>query len=217
MQEPLAERWTLLIPWRRGFGPSPPAERQDFEVDARDVGELLVAEDTAHVVGLSYGAVGAILAAAHSPERIRSLTLIEPALFGLVRGNPTVRELEATAHAALFGDLPDGDPVREGFFEVAGLGGPDRAEQRREVERIARGLRFPGEATPDVDPILRARVPRLVVSGGHHAGLEEMCDAIAHSLDADRERVEGAGHAVARAPGFNRPLEAFLSRAEAAR
>jgi pimeloyl-ACP methyl ester carboxylesterase len=216
MQDPLAERWALVIPWRRGFGPSPPAERQDFEVDARDVGALLEAEGTAHVVGLSYGAVSTVLAASRSPERIRSLTLIEPALFGLARDNATVRELERLSHAALFGDLPDGDRVREEFFEVAGLGGPERVEQRREVERIARGLRFPGEATPDVDPIIRARIPRQVVSGGHHPGLEEMCDEIARRLDASRERVPGAGHAVARAPEFNQRLETFLDGAERA-
>lgn len=71
MQDQLAARWTLVIPWRRGFGPSPPAERQDFEVDA-----------------------------------------------GVDRG----------------------------------------ALERREVERVTRGLRFPGEATPDVDPIIRGRI-----------------------------------------------------------
>jgi pimeloyl-ACP methyl ester carboxylesterase len=215
MQEPLAERWTLVIPWRRGFEPSPAAERQDFELDARDIGALLAGEGGAHLVGLSYGAVGSVLAAAADPTRVRSLTVLEPALFGLARDNATVRDLERLSRSALRG-APDGDPAREEFFAVAGLGGPERLEHRRDVERIARGLRFPGEAEPDGEPIIRAGIPRLVVSGGHHPGLEEMCDEVARSLDADRERVPGAGHAVARAPGFNERLEPFLSRAEAA-
>jgi pimeloyl-ACP methyl ester carboxylesterase len=161
MQEPLAERWTLVIPWRRGFDPSPSAERQDFEVDAGDVGEILVEEESAHLVGLSYGAVGATIAAGAHAARVRSLTVVEPALFGLSRDNPVVLE-----------------------------------------------------ATPDVEPIVAAGVPRLVVSGGHHPGLEEMCDEVARVLGASRATVPGAGHAVGRARGFNRTLEGFLRDAE---
>ena len=214
MQEPLAERWTVVIPWRRGFAPSPSAERQDFEVDARDIGEILVEEDSAHLVGLSYGAVGATIAAGAHPARVRSLTVIEPALFGLARGNPVVLELEQLSQSVLLEDRDEADPDREEFFELAGLGGPDRVEQRREIERIAGGLRFPGEATPDVEPIIAAGVPRLVVSGDHHPGLEEMCDEVARVLGASRATVPGAGHAVGRAPNFNECLERFLVSAE---
>jgi pimeloyl-ACP methyl ester carboxylesterase len=216
-QEPLAERWRLVVPWRRGYAPSPPAKRQDFAVDADDLDEILAEEGSAHLVALSYGAVGATIAACRNPARARSLTVIEPALFGLARGNPTVRELEQLARTALFDGRPEADPVREAFFDVAGLGGHERAHHRHEVERIARDLRFPGEAAPDVEPIIRAGLPRLVVSGGHHPGLEEMCDEVARVLDADRECVPGAGHAVARAPGFNDRLEASLGLAQSRR
>jgi len=48
----------------------------DYEVDARDVVDLLAAG--AHLVGHSYGAVVAMLAAATRPDLVRSLALIEP-------------------------------------------------------------------------------------------------------------------------------------------
>jgi pimeloyl-ACP methyl ester carboxylesterase len=74
----------------------------------------------------------------------------------------------------------------------------------------ARGGRSPSEAKPDLDAIARAGVPTMVVSGGHHNGLEILCDALADRLNARREIIRGAGHAVQRAPGFNRVLEDFL-------
>jgi hypothetical protein len=41
-----------------------------------------------------------------------------------------------------------------------------------------------------------------------------MCDAVAGLLAAHRERVEGAGHAVQRTPGFNEVLAGFLRSVE---
>jgi len=58
--------------------------RQDFEEDARDIAALL--GDGAHLVGHSYGAVGALYAAALRPEAVHSLTVNEPPAFGAGRG-----------------------------------------------------------------------------------------------------------------------------------
>ena len=69
-QYPLADRWTLLVLDRRGFGESPPADGDDFEVDARDIAEAL--GDGAHLVAHSYGGVGALLAAAARPQAVHS-------------------------------------------------------------------------------------------------------------------------------------------------
>ena len=172
LQEPLAERWTLIVPARRGYPPSPPAERQDFESDADDLTEILTREGSAHLVGFSYGAVSATIAAAWRPDQ------------GGVHGRGRPRRVAQLA-------------------------------ERARVERIARDLRFPGEAEPDAQAIAGANVPCLVVSGDHQPGLEALCDAVARRLRASRERVAGAGHAAQRAPGFNDRLERFLARAEA--
>src|SRR4051794_36370030 len=69
-QIPLAERWTLIVPDRWAFGDSP-GDRVHWERDAADIAELL--GDGAHLVGLSYGGVGSLLAAAARPEAVRSL------------------------------------------------------------------------------------------------------------------------------------------------
>jgi alpha-beta hydrolase superfamily lysophospholipase len=77
-QMQLAQRWSLIIPTRRGFPRSAPAPRQDFEVDAEDVARLMT--NRTHLVGFSYGGLGVTLAAEQDPERVRSLTLIETPL-----------------------------------------------------------------------------------------------------------------------------------------
>ena len=66
--EQLSERWTLMFAYRRGFAPSPdpPGGRQDFELDATDICELL--DNRPHLVGHSYGGVAATIAAIGSPS-----------------------------------------------------------------------------------------------------------------------------------------------------
>src|SRR5262245_41131798 len=92
-QHELAERWRLIIPDRPGFGESPPLERGDFEAEAPLFAELL--GNGAHLVGHSYGAVIALLAAAIRPEAVRSLTVSEPGSLRVAAGVPEVDELIA--------------------------------------------------------------------------------------------------------------------------
>ena len=92
-QRELAERWTLVIPSRPGFGESPELERNVFEVEAPMFAELL--GDGAHLVGHSYGAVIALLAAAQRPEAVCSLTVSEPGCLRVAEGTPVVDEMIA--------------------------------------------------------------------------------------------------------------------------
>ena len=213
-QEPLAARWKLLIPARRGFPPSPPAERQDWSADARDLEDLLTRE-RAHAVGFSYGGVGLTVAAGRRPERVLSLTLIEVPLFELAaEGDAEMQGLLALADSYTAAGEPPAD-VAAAFEALAGMGGDLSPAQQAELQRVrklARGLRPPGDAHPDYAAIVRSGVPALVVSGGHEPGLERLCDSIAARLHARRERILGAGHAVQRAPGFNQVLEDFIGR-----
>src|SRR5947209_19182012 len=64
-QRVLSEEWTLCLPNRPGFGNSPELERGDFEQEAPLIAELL--GDSSHLMGHSYGAVIALLAAALRP------------------------------------------------------------------------------------------------------------------------------------------------------
>src|SRR5215470_4593090 len=102
-QRPLGERWRLEVLNRRGYGKSPPpAVRSDFEEDARDIAALL--GDGAHLVGHSYGAIGALYAAALRPQAVRSLVINEPPAFRLLKGDAAADAIVA-AQAALRRDV----------------------------------------------------------------------------------------------------------------
>jgi pimeloyl-ACP methyl ester carboxylesterase len=212
--EALAERWSLVSVHRRGYPPSPPEpdDRQDFDVDAADLDELL--GDRPHVVAHSYGSLGTLIAAGRTPERFRSLTVIEPPLAHLVAGDPDVARLDRLGDAVLTHGL-DTDPaeLRE-FLRISGApgitDGPLPEDVARGIRR-AHGGRLPREARPDLAAIRSAGVPVLVASGDHTAGLETICDFLAAQLDAERVVAPGAGHFVAQAPGFAGRLEEFLS------
>ena len=214
--ESLKPRWTLALVHRRGYPPSPPppGPGHDFDVDAADLAPLL--HSRPHVVAHSYGALGALIAAARTPERVRSLTLIEPPLFYLVRGDADVAHLEQIGNAVLIHGLDtDAGTLRE-FLRLAGAPRVDEGPLPEEVAngvRRAHGGRLPGEARPSLEVLRDAGVPALVASGGHAPALEKICDALASELRAERLIAPGAGHFVASATGFPDRLESFLTSA----
>ncbi len=207
--------WTLALVHRRGYPPSPPPPdgRHDFDVDAADLDGLL--EGRPHVVAHSYGTLGALIAAARSPERVRSLTLIEPPLYHLTPADPEVERLQRIGDVVLRQGL-DADPgmLRE-FLRLAGATGIDDGPLPEAVAhgvRRAHGARVPGEARPALERV--AGIPALVASGGHAPALERICDALAGVLGAERVVAPGAGHFVAAAPGFADRLDEFLRLSE---
>ncbi|MER7700006.1 alpha/beta hydrolase [Streptomyces sp. NPDC096095] len=209
---PLAGRWAPAYVHRRGYPPSPPPPqgRQDFAVDALDLAPLLVGRP--HVVAHSYGALGALIAAAAAPGGVRSLTLIEPPLNYLVPDDPEVARLERLGDTVLTQGM-DTDPaaLRE-FLRLTGapVGDGPLPEGVAAGVRRAHGGRPTGEARPQLDAIRAAGIPVLVASGGHSAALERICDALAAVLGGERGVYPGAGHFVAAAPGFTERLETFL-------
>jgi len=211
--ESLPDRWRVVTAHRRGFSPSPPPPdgRQDFELDAADLMQLL--DGRPHVVAHSYGALGALIAATHRPAQVRSLTLIEPPLFYLVPDDPELRRFQRMGDECLANGL-DTDPatLRE-FLRIAGSPVPDDGplpENVVQAVRRAHGSRSPSEARPRLDVLREAGIPTLVASGDHAAFLERTADALAVELHAQRLVAPGAGHFVAAAPGFAERLEQFL-------
>src|SRR3954451_11660458 len=127
-QAPLADRFDLVVPNRRGFPPGPDVARVDFEDEAVWLERVL--EPASHLVGHSYGGVIALLAAARRPERVRSLTVIEPPCLDVARGEPIVDDyVEASETIWRLADDPDaflraflagvGAPVPSGTFTPA--------------------------------------------------------------------------------------------------
>lgn len=215
-QRSLRERWSLVVPSRRGFAPAPAAPSQDFLADADDLAGLIAdVPGGAHLVGFSYGGLGLCLAAERLPERVRSLTLIEVPLWTAAEDDESVRELAALADR-FAGDADDERAERD-FLALAGVDPDMAADEEDDIRQamvLARRHRSPREARPRFDAIADAGVPALVVSGDHHPGMERLCDAVAARLGAQRARLPGAGHAVQRAPAFNATLEEFLTAAE---
>src|SRR4051794_5923401 len=201
--EPLAARWTLAHVHR--------SPAHDFDVDADDLVELLAHQP--HVVAHSYGCLGSLIAAGRAPERVRSLTIIEPPLAHLLAGDPEADRLSALGDEVLTRGL-DADPANlRAFLRIAGSpvgDGPLPPEVERGVRR-AHGGRLPREARVDLAAV--RGVPALVASGDHAPAIEHICDHVAAALGAERVVRPGAGHFVAAAPGFAAALEEFLSRA----
>jgi pimeloyl-ACP methyl ester carboxylesterase len=210
-QEELAERWELVLPVRRGFDSSPATDWIDFEADAADIEPLL--GGGAHVAAFSYGGPVATLLAERHPERVASLALIEPSLFAAAEGHPDLDAMLILAQRYIAG-AATAEEQRD-FRRISGVpeSGEDAAAARAVVEGQIGKIRNPAEARPDLGAIADAGVPVMVVSGGHNAGIEAVCDAVAEQARAERVVYEGAGHAAHKAPGFNERFESFLAAA----
>ena len=94
-QKPLADRFELVIPNRRGFPPGPDVDRVDYE-DEADWLEQFVAPGT-HLVGHSYGGVISLFAGVRYANRLKSLTLVEPPAFRIAAGDPVVDDYIAAS------------------------------------------------------------------------------------------------------------------------
>ena len=90
-QRTLANRYRIMLVDRRGFGGSRSMDAAGWPVDMYDIAELLDEVRAAHLVGHSYGAVVALLAAGLRPERVLSLVAIEPNALRLQEATATPR------------------------------------------------------------------------------------------------------------------------------
>jgi len=197
-QRPLAdEGFRLLVPDRRGYGHSPSTEGEDFLGDAEDIIGLM--GDGAHLVGHSYGGLGVLFAAARRPEATRSLTLLEPGAFALGQDDPAGRALVDEVRRGWDEDLPDEEWVVR-FLKAVGSD-PDEfppgflaaAVPLVPVFRRGRPTWYPDLPLAE---LASAAFPKLVVSGGHSAGFDAICDELADRIGASRAVVEGEGHEI---------------------
>jgi pimeloyl-ACP methyl ester carboxylesterase len=215
-QLPLAERWTVEIVERVGYGRSrvlSPGE--DIELDGQLVAEML--GTGAHLIGQSSGAVVAMLAAARRPEGVLSLTLSEPPTFQLA---PDSAEAQAMMRGLqpLFRIADDVEFLRR-FVELVGSNAviPDKLPPPLldGTRAVRAGRRVPWEIALPLDELGAAKFPKLVVSGDHSAAFEAVCDSLAERIGAERAHVRGARHTTPHTgASFNERLEAFLRSGE---
>jgi pimeloyl-ACP methyl ester carboxylesterase len=211
-QRPLAQRWQLVVPDRPGYGDSEVADRVDFDVECRALMPLL--DTPTHVVGHSYGGVTALLLAGAAPDRVRSLTVVEPPAFSVAAHVPEVAALMARLQELWDEDLRDPEAFFSRFAAAMGERTWPRPPMPAVMEQGVRRLmaeRPPWEAEIDVAALEATGTPAMVVSGGHSPALEALCDILAEGLSARRVVVPGAKHSVPRTgPAFNEVLEDFL-------
>jgi pimeloyl-ACP methyl ester carboxylesterase len=230
-QRPLADTRSLVLPDRRGYGRSAATGGADFEVDADDVATLL--GDGAHLLGHSYGAVVALLAAARRPAAVRTLILVEPAAFAAARGDTAVEELISrladTYAAAAHLTAPE-FVLR--FLEALGyrrgLDMPERPKLGRASTRAATTTmteRPAWEAEIPLDALADVGHPALVVSGrwdnlaaGERAlgrrAFGATCDVLTRALDARRVTIDGWAHGCQYSgEPFNEALRTFWATA----
>lgn len=224
-QEPLAERWRLVIIDRPGFGSSSPVDRVDFATDAELVVEILDRAtelwgvDRVHLVGHSYGGVISLLVAATRPAALASLTVIEPPAFGVAAGHAAVDELVmGLKDHWRHGPLDSPSQFLDAFLRLVGSATelpdplPPPLAQGAAMLIVERG---PWDAEIPLEQLAAASFPKLVISGAHSAAFDAVCDVLERDLDADRAVIPGAGHSVPRTgDAFNQELERFLSEAQ---
>ncbi|MGW4115454.1 alpha/beta fold hydrolase [Actinosynnema sp. NPDC004786] len=229
-QRPLAAHRRLLLVDRRGFGKSPDLDGPhgtDYEVDARDAVGL--PGDGAHLVGHSYGAVAAMLAAAARPDLVRSLCLVQPGALRPAADHPVVAEAPARARAAV-AELPP-DLTAEEYLRLSagsvGLPAPEPTPARLRAARTTMRERPCWDADVPLGPLSDAPWPALVVRGDWEGApeayrrlagvpLQDAAAVIADRIGADLLTVPGYYPHVQRAAEVNAALAASWARADAA-
>jgi pimeloyl-ACP methyl ester carboxylesterase len=197
-QRPLADNGARLVVFdRRGYGSNPNLSGEDYLADADDIITLM--GDGAHLVGHSYGGLGAMIAAARRPDLTLSLTLLEPAAGSLALDDPDWQGLVAEVRALWDRHLSDHDWV-VAFLEAVGSDPgslPDELiDAAVELLPTFRNGRPFHTAQLPIDELAAAAFPKLVVSGGHGPGFEAMCDDLARKIGAARTVLPGAGHEI---------------------
>ena len=194
VQRPLAdEGFRLLVPDRRGYGQSPFAEGEDFLRDAEDIVELM--GDGAHLVGHSYGGLGVLFAAARRPDATLSLALLEPAAFSLGQHDPAARALVDEIRALWNQDLPDGEWLIR-FLRAVGSDPDALPPDLIPLVPVCRRGRPGWQSELPLAELAAATFPKLVVSGGHSAAFDAICDGLTERIRASRALAAGAGHEV---------------------
>lgn len=208
--ETLKSDWRVLAPDFIGYGRSElwPAH-EPFRIDA-DVDVLLaVAKKTKgplHLVGHSYGAALALEAARQLGTRVKSLALVEPVSFHLLRqeGRPEWAEVERLGVAVLGPVAKGDDRAAAASFMGYWLGrwrwwlSPERfkAAIAATIPKVALEFAIAIDAPATLQDYAEITAPTLLVAGAKtRAPTRAVADLLAATLpNATLKILKGAGH-----------------------
>jgi pimeloyl-ACP methyl ester carboxylesterase len=225
------DRHRFVAPDFHGHGrsPQPPADRDyslSLETDA--VVRLLRGVDHVDLVGHSYGAVVALDIARRMPAQVRSLTIYEPVLFGILdHGSTAYREVTGVGQA-IVADARGGreEAAAARFMDYWAGGGSWAAmgelQRRTVVARIAIVASHFEALFANPIPlrsVAELHVPVLLMQGGRTtASAAAVADQLAGVLPSvEVRRFEQAGHLgpITHAAEVNAAIEDHLERQRA--
>ena len=196
-----------------GFGQGQTSEWPSGEVHVDQYVDLVVGlvrelGGSVHLVGHSYGGAVALRMASTSPRLVRSLAVVEPQAYPLLRDRDPQMLTEVSQLAGTFADAVDEGRVEDAWREFIdhynGPGSwralPEATQQRMlrisDVAPRSWAALFTNPIT--VSDLAQIRVPTLVIQGGQTTAAERrLCEIVADRVpDARQVVVEGAGHMV---------------------
>ncbi|HVT21679.1 MAG TPA: alpha/beta fold hydrolase [Mycobacteriales bacterium] len=195
----------VLAPDRTNYGQSPRsttggtgrsqggvAEVSMIEDDAEAIAELL--GDGGHLFGYSYGGIVALVIAARYPDRVRSLSLLEPPAMQLLNDGPALATRQRI-EAALDQDFADTLSYWRAFMTGA-FGDPPMPPDAVPADRqeASRREQSPWEVDIDLNAIAAAGVPTLVICGGWDPGFQAVGAHLTAALAARYVEFPDADH-----------------------
>ena len=213
LAELLGTRRRVFAPDLIGYGASAPWSRQ---------GRFRLAEEAAavrsvigrlgepvHLVGHSYGGAVALHIARTRPELLRSLTLVEPSAFHLLRGGDATDRaalfeisavaaaakaaLDAGDHAGGFGRFVD---YWSGPGSWAGMPAEKRAAFAPQLAKVVLDFEALLGEPAELEDVADIGLPALILQGGAtKRPSQRVCRRLCHALPAAASKVvPGAGH-----------------------
>jgi pimeloyl-ACP methyl ester carboxylesterase len=232
LSEDLATRYRVLVPDFIGYprsSPWPAGEVFHYLLDALMIELLLDSlSEPAHLVGHSYGGFIALVTALHRRRQVRSLALVEPVAFGVLRSSADETALATFVEGGvetrlLRAEGAGGEHWLRAFVDYwTGTGAWDRLPEPARASFRSVGWKLYGEVrslildhTPH-QAYATLSVPTLVLAGENSPVAERQVVAhLAAAIPRARaETIAGAGHMapITHAPDVNSRIAAHLAR-----
>jgi pimeloyl-ACP methyl ester carboxylesterase len=207
LTETLSGRRRVIAPDLRGYGESGARPGDpDLADEAAVVGALAArAGGRIDLVGHSYGGAVALRFALEQPDLVRSLTLLEPVAFHLLRqdwagGDWLLAEVQAIAAAVLRDRYGSGMSRFVDYWNGSGTWASLPEDKRSDLPRLAATVAdnfaaTMAEAIP-LEPYRRIQAPVLILRGANSPAPARRIAALLGSIlpNARMRTVPGAGH-----------------------